>query len=123
MTIGATVKIKVGRWQNQTARIVEVLTDLQSLKTDNTEIAHTSLSQSKKSDITVRQLERTDFYNQQELCDRDRYLLINYGKVCLAVEGNSETLTAFTEQIQTNTTFVAEIFKQAREQKKRSTEN
>ena len=112
LNIGATVKIVVGRWQGQIATIAEILTEEQLSENKSNQITQTP-SFSLASNIYVHILDRTDFSNSEKLREMGQYLIINYGNVCLAIEGNSEKLTAFTAQIENNLAFVQEIFDQA----------
>lgn len=102
LNIGAVVKIKVGRWQGQTATIAEILWEQELVSSDN-----------QQSDITVRTIEKADFSNQEKLSEMGQHLIICYGNTCLAVDGNPQILTAFTAQLQNNRTFVQEIFERA----------
>ena len=122
LTIGATVKIKIGRWQGQTAKIIEILNEQQSIMTERQE---TDLMPAglllQETDITVSVLDEVDFADRQRLIQMGEqypvlsgrgkrelreHLIISYGNVCLAVEGNSQALTIFTEQIRNDPEFI-----------------
>ncbi len=114
LSIGATVRIKVGRRQGQTATIAEILSEQLSSNTDNRQTNLTfPTSLSKKRDITVRVIDEVDFSKLEKLIKMGQDLTISYGDICLVVEGNSETLTTFAEQVKTDVAFVKDIFKQA----------
>ena len=113
LTIGSIVKIKVGRWQGQTAEIVEVLQERLSIP-DAKPVAQTSSNtQSPDDKIVVRTIERMDLSDIEKLPDIGQKLIINYGNTLLVIEGVSKTLNAFTERIKTSPAFVESIFRQA----------
>ena len=113
LTEGSSVKIEVGRWQGQTATIVEVLAEQQSIATNNPSKPQT-LTQ---SNITVCSLNEADFPNLEKLTADPNSaianrLIISYSDVCLAVEGSPKILKAFTERVKNNRAFVEDIFRQ-----------
>ncbi|WP_052055511.1 DUF3102 domain-containing protein [Myxosarcina sp. GI1] len=111
LNVGKTVKIKVGRRKGQTAKIVEILTDLQSTETDSEEVPMLPAShETQASNITVRTVNKSDLYEGRIQGETGKQLLLSYGKVCLAVEGKAKVLSAFIEQLQTNSAFVEETF-------------
>ncbi len=119
LTVGLTVRIKVGRWQGKTATIIEVLTEQLSSMTDNQQINPTSaISSSEQRDVKVRALDEVDFSDPEKLREMSHDLIISYGDICLAVEGNSEILIAFVQQIKTEIAFVKNILTQALERHK-----
>ena len=105
LRVGELVTIKVGRWCDQTATIIEELTDIQlsEIKAQATPI----LPELKKKDMSVYTVK------QKETSTAIQPLTISYGKINLAIAGNVEKLKAFIKQIQTNGDFVEEIFEQA----------
>lgn len=111
LNIGATVTIKVGRWQGQTANIIEVLTDIQSAKPDRQEQMLVP-SKPKTNSMSVCIIDRLDSSNQKSL-QLDESLIISYGKINIAITGRVEKLKAFAQQIQTNAAFVEEVFERA----------
>ena len=114
LNVGATVTINVGRWRGQTAKIIEVLTDIQPSTIDRQE---RQLAPEPETNImSVCTIDRTDLFDQKTLPELDESLIISYGGVCLAITGSVEKLKAFAEQIQTNAAFVEEVFERAREQ-------
>ncbi len=115
LDIGSTVKIKVGRWQGHTARIVDVLQEQQLPMPDNEPVQSSSLSQLPQNQIRVHIIEDLDLLNRERLKVMSQNLIISYADTCLAIEGDSIVLTAFTEQIKVNPTFVESMFSQALE--------
>ena len=119
LTVGATVKIEVGRWSGRTATIAEVLYEQQLDNSDRTELVRkNSTFAARKHNFTIYPLEEIDS-SESEL--QQRHLVIKYGDVRLAIEGDRTLLTAFTTQIQNNIDFVAEILERALNQQKRQT--
>ena len=112
-TIGATVRIKVGRWQGQTAEIMETLIEEQ-LRT-------TSDSPTPQSNLNVCIVDQRDFFDREKLGKISQNLIISYGDICLVIEGDSQTLSAFTEQIKTDPAFAKNIFQQALNKQKLET--
>ena len=109
--VGATVTIKVGRWRNQTAKIIEVLTDIQP-STSNSQERQTLANLTEErltNNMSVCIIDRTDL-SEKEL---DKSLIISYGKLNFAITGHVEKLKAFTEQIQINVAFVEDLFERA----------
>ena len=107
LAVGATVKITVGRWRGQTARIIEVLDEQQLITNRNLAPAASLLE-----DITVSIIDEADISDRHQQNQMDRQLIISYGSICLAITANTQTLTAFTEQIK-EPEFVRDIFQQA----------
>lgn len=105
LTIGSLVTIKVGSLRGQTAKIAEVLTDLQTLEAEATSEV--------QSDILVQIDEIDD--DSATFTRSARHLIISYGKVRLDIEADSQTLDRFIKQVQTNTAFVEKIFELANE--------
>ena len=119
LTVGATVKIEVGRWSGQTATIAEVLDEQQLTTSDRQQFERSnSTSLTEKPNFAIYPLEQIDSF-ESEL--QKRHLVIKYGDVCLAIEGDRRLLTAFTTQIQNNIDFVAEIFERALNEQQRQT--
>ena len=114
LSIGATVKIKIGRWQGKTATISEVLNEQQSIMTDSQQI-DTVLSASSNSeiDLSLSEIDEIDLGDREKLREMGQHLIISYRNVCLAIKGDSQSLTAFTEQIRTNSEFLQNVFQQA----------
>ena len=108
LTVGATVKIIVGRWQGQTAKIIEVLNEQQSIT--NGQEAALAPTASLLEDITVSIINKLDSDRHQQI---PQQLIISYGSICLAIKANTQMLTAFTEQIKNNPEFVKDILQQA----------
>ena len=118
LTVGATVKIEVGRWSGRTAIIAEVLNEQQLDNSDRTELVRkNSTFVAKKHNFAIYPLEEIDS-SDSEL--QERHLVIKYGDVRLAIAGDRTLLTAFTTQIQTNIDFVAEILARALNQQKQT---
>ena len=115
LTIGSSVTIKVGTLQGQTAKIVDVLTDLQVLATNDAGVIEATSTQ--PDQIIVRTVDKTKYSDRQTMLEADRHLIVSYGQVCLSIEANSETLANFIKQAQTNSAFVQKIFELAREVK------
>ena len=114
LTVGATVKIKIGRWQGQTAKIVEVLDEQQLIMTEGETIDPTpAASFSSDKDTSVSVLDETDFSDLQKFREVGQHLIISYGNICLAIKGNDRALTIFTQQIKTDPEFIKEIIQQA----------
>jgi hypothetical protein len=129
LNIGTTVTIKIGRWLGRTAKIIEVLTDIQPSTTNSQkkqmlapsiEIAEGDRPQ--VANLTEKRLNHntslciidlTDFSARQTIKELDESLIISYGKLNLAITGQVEKLKAFTEQIQTNAAFVEDVFERA----------
>lgn len=107
LTIGSPVTIKIGSLRGQTAKIAEVLTDLQILETKPTPEL--------QSGISVR---IDEILNDSAIVPSERHLIISYGKVRLDIEADRQTLDRFFKQAQTNKVFVEKIFELANEQEK-----
>ena len=117
LTVGATVKIEVGRWSGRTATIAEVLNEQQLNTSDRSLLARTNYT-FLTNNLAIYPLEEIDC---SEEALQERYLVIKYDNVCLAIEGDRKLLTAFTTQIQNNIDFVAEIFERALNRQERQT--
>ena len=114
LNIGSTVRIKIGRWQGQTATITEVLNEQQLIMTDSQQIEPVlSDSSNPKTGISLSIIDEIDLSDREQLRELGQHLIISYKNVCLAIEGDSQSLTAFTEQIRTNPKFVQNVFQQA----------
>ena len=114
LTIGATVKIEVGRWSGRTATIAEVLNE-QQLDTSHRQQERTNSIT--ENNFAVYPLEINS--SEEELL-QERHLVIKYADVHLAIKGDRTLLTAFTKQIQNNLDFVAEIFERALNQQRQT---
>lgn len=108
LTVGATVKIKVGHRQGQIAKISAIMTDSQLSEVESAETKASSFPKSETSDIIIRTIDQAD-----EALHTNENLIVSYGNVCLAAEGNPNVLSAFIEQLQTNSIFAKQIFEQA----------
>ena len=117
LTVGATVKIKVGRWSGRTATIAEVLNETQLYTSDRSLLAGANSTSLRENNFTIYPLEEID--TQEQL--QERYLVIKYGDVGLAIKSDRTLLTAFTKQIQNNLDFVAEIFERALKRQEQQT--
>ena len=114
LTVGAIVEIEIGRWQGQTAKIIEVLNEQQLIKTDSQQTNPTLAASSPlEMDISVYTIDEADLIDRQKLREMGQHLIISYGNVCLAIEGNPQTLNAFTEQVKIDLEFIKDIFQQA----------
>lgn len=113
-TIGATVKIKVGRWQNQTAEIIEVLNEQQSIESNCEPVdRESSVVPPAENKIQVRIIDEIDFSDLEKLREMGQSLIFSYGNVCLAIEGSPETLNAFAQKIKSDLAFVEEMLERA----------
>ena len=115
LTVGAIVKIKIGRWQGHTAKIIEVLNEQQLIMTERqetTDLVQTA-SLPRDTDISVSVLDEVNFGDLQNIREMGQHLIISYGNICLAVRANPRTLTTFTEQIRTDPEFIKHIMQQA----------
>ena len=115
LTIGATVRVKIGRWSGQTATIAEVLNEQQSDKRDRQQERTNSILANNLAIYPLEEIECSDSTLQE------RYLIIRYGDIQLAIEGDRRLLTAFTTQIQNQIDFVVEIFERALNRQERQT--
>ena len=113
LDIGAIVKIKVGRWQGHTAKIIEVLNEQQLTEKErlqsNTTLPASSLLE---TDISVS-VSEVDLNDLQKLREMDRHLIISYENTCLAIKANPHTLATFTDKIKTDFEFLGNILQQA----------
>lgn len=110
--IGATVTIKVGRWRDRTANIIEVLNDVQSSTASSKKQPMLPPSELEANTMRVCAIDRTDVFDRKKI-DLNESLIVSYGRVNLAITGRVEKLQAFTQQIQTNAAFVEEVFERA----------
>ena len=108
--VGATVRIKVGCRSGQTATIAEVLNEQQLDNNDRSSLNRANSTSFRKNNFAIYPLEKIDS-SKSEL--QEPHLVIKYGDVHLAIEGDRTLLTAFTTQIQNQIDFVAEIFELA----------
>ena len=115
LTIGATVRVKIGRWSGQTATIAEVLNEQQLNKRDRQQERTNSILANNLAIYPLEEIECSDSTLQE------RYLIIRYGDIQLAIEGDRRLLTAFTTQIQNQIDFVVEIFERALNRQERQT--
>ena len=115
LTIGATVKIEVGRWSGRTATIAEVLNEQQLDTRDRSSLDRTNSIT--ENNFAIYPLEINS--SEEELLQK-RHLVIKYGDVHLAIKGDRRFLTAFTTQIQNNLDFVTEIFERALNQQRQT---
>ena len=115
LTIGSSVTIKVGTLRGQTAKIVDVLTDLQVSDTKDAGVAEIEANSTQSDQIIVRTIDEIDYSDRQAALEAGRHLIVSYGQVCLSIEANSETLANFIKQAQTNSAFVQKIFELATE--------
>lgn len=111
MKVGAIVTIGVGRWLDRTAKIIEVLTDLQ-LSTSSREQQMLAPAELSAERISVCPFEPSDFF-YQKTTEIEQPIIISYGDLNLVITGKAEKLQAFTEQIQNNAAFVEEVFERA----------
>ena len=113
--VGATVTINVGSLQGKTAKIVEILSDLQS---SDISIASSNISNSKsvRNEIKISTISNISFLEKTAIRQSNRHLIIRCENAGLTVEGNLETLTAFVKQIQNNKDFGDRILLQMKRQ-------
>lgn len=116
LTVGSQVTIETGSLQGQTAKIIEVLTDLQSSDTARKSMVQVDLAAKPDQSDMVHTVEGIDCKTRQALRKSERHLVISYGEVDLSVEANSKTLATFVKQIQANSAFVEKMFELAHEQ-------
>lgn len=118
LTIGAMVEIKIGRWQNQTAKIIEVLHEQRSKMPDReVRDRRSPIIPPAENEICVRAIDEIDFYlssqNPKKLQEIGQSLILSYGKICLAIAGSSEILNAFVKRIETDPAFVKNMLERA----------
>lgn len=106
LTVGATVKIKVGHRQGQIAKITAIMTDSQLSEVESAKTKASSFRKSQTSNIIIRTIDEVEALHENE------HLIVSYGNVFLTAEGNPDILSAFIKQLQTNTMFVKHIFEQ-----------
>ena len=112
LTVGAAVKIKVGRWSGQTATIAEILNEQQSVTNgDRCSLNPNDYKSVDREDLAVYLLKNQDL----PVLDKppEQHSIVSYGNVRLAIEGNRQLLSAFILHIQNNFNFVTEIFERA----------
>lgn len=88
LTIGATVKIRVGRWQNQTAQIIEILNEQQLIESNSEPLNRVPSAQTR---VRVRIIDELDFSDREKIREIGQCLIFSYGSICLAIEGSPET--------------------------------
>ena len=108
LTIGAIVKIKIGRWQNQTAKIIEVLNEQQFTTLDRK-----LTNQTAENEICVRAIDEIDFSNPKKLQEIGQSLILSYGNISLTIAGSPEILNAFVKRIETDSAFVKNMLERA----------
>ena len=114
LTIGAMVRIKIGRWRNQTAKIIEVLNEQQFTTPDREPINQISpIVLPAENEICVRAIDEIDFYNPKKLQEVGQSLILSYGNIYLAIAGSPEILNAFAKRIETDSAFVKSMLERA----------
>ena len=114
LNIGAIVRIKIGRWQGQTAKIIEIFNEQQlnkkdCLKTDVMLPASLLL----EADISVSVIDEVGLNHLEKHREISQHLIISYGNTRLAIKANPHILATFTEQTLTDLEFVKDILQQA----------
>lgn len=101
------VKIKIGRWQNQTAKIIEVLHEQRSRMLDREVTNEISpIVSPAENKICVHAIDEIDISNSKKLQEIGQSLILSYGRICLAIAGSPEIFNAFAKRIQTDSAFV-----------------
>lgn len=111
LEIGATVTIKVGRWQGQTATVEAILVDESNVsQAEPTSEAATTRNQKQSHPIKPLLNRRVTGSLSPSASS---HLEINYNNLQIVFKGSPKMLSAFVKQIQSNDDFVQDIFQQA----------
>ena len=114
LTVGAVVKIMVGRLQGQTARIIDVLHEGQLVEIEKQQInSESSDLEPIRTNVSTHRINQSNLSNFDKIREKGQHLIICHENKCLAVEGSSDLLVAFVRQIEIDLEFVQNILQQA----------